>query len=58
MQNIFKKLFGNKEKNESNIKTSKPIFQRVIRVLDYESLKKFEHCNFSFWNYSFWNSYE
>lgn len=55
MQNIFKKLFGNKEKNESNIKTSKPIFQRVIRVLDYESLKKFEHCNFSFWNSEYTN---
>ena len=50
MLNIFKKLFGNKEKDKSNIKTSKPIFQQVIRVLDYESLKKFEHCYFSFWD--------
>ena len=50
MLNIFKKLFGNKEKDDSNIKTSKPISQQVIRVLDYESLKRFEHCRFSFWD--------
>lgn len=56
MLNIFKKLFGNKEKNESSVKTSKPLFQRVIRVLDYESLKRFEHCYFSFWNSEFTNN--
>lgn len=50
MLNIFKKLFGNKEKDKSNIKTSKPISQQVIRVLDYDSLEKYEHCHFSAWN--------
>ena len=43
--------FLNKFKRNVNVtKIPKPIFQRVIRVLDYESLKKFEHCHFSFWN--------
>ena len=43
--------FLNKFKRNVNVtKITKPIFQRVIRVLDYESLKKFEHCHFSFWN--------
>lgn len=39
--------FFKKKKNTTNI--SKPFFQRVIRVLDYDSLKIFDHCHFSFW---------
>lgn len=50
MLNIFKKLFDNKEKDDSNIKTSKPTFQQVIRVLDFDSLERWRHCHFSFWN--------
>ena len=50
MLNIFKKLFGNKEKDDSNIKTSKSTFQQVIRVLDYDSLEKRNHCYFGFWD--------
>lgn len=50
MLNIFKKLFGNKEKDKSNVKTLSPAFQQVIRVLDFDSLERFEHCHFSFWN--------
>lgn len=64
MLNIFKKLFGNKEKKkfdnkekkEPNIKTSKLTVQRVIRVLDYDSLKKFEHCHFTSWHSEYTNN--
>ena len=48
--NIFKKLFSSKEKDECNVKKSNSIFQRVIRVLDYDSLKKWKYCHFTFWH--------
>ena len=45
-------LFKRKDKtNESEIKTSKPLLQRVVRVLDFDSLRNWEHCRgFSFWH--------
>ena len=48
---MFWNIFKKKDNKEAEIKTSRPLLQRVIRVLDYDSLQNWDHCHgFSFWH--------
>ena len=48
---MFWNIFKKKDNKEAEVKTSKPLLQRVIRVLDYNSLQKWDYCyGFSFWH--------
>lgn len=48
---MFWNIFKKKDNKEAEVKTSRPLLQRVIRVLDYNSLQTWDHCHgFSFWH--------